>query len=800
MSKKLVIVESPSKAKTIQKYLGDEYVIESSYGHVRDLPKKDISIDLENNFEPNYVVTDDKKDVVKRLKKLAKEVDEILLATDEDREGEAISWHLCQILGIDTATAKRITYTEVTKDAILKALNNPRKLNMGLVNAQQARRVLDRIVGYELSPVLWKKVKPSLSAGRVQSVAVRIIVEREREINNFEAQSFFKVAALFIVEDKNGNNTVLKAELPKKLQNEEEAKTFIDKCNGATFAIENIEKKPAARNPAAPFITSTLQQEASRKLGYPVAKTMSVAQKLYEGGHITYMRTDSVTLSETALKAAAEAIAKNYGNEYVKTKQFKGKNKDAQEAHEAIRPTDFFKQNAGNTNDEKRLYDLIWKRSIASQMAPAKLERTIVSIGMNTADEKFQAKGEVLIFDGFLKVYLEGKDDEDDEDEVSGMLPPLTVGQVLDYSEITSTERFTKASARYTEASLVKKLEELGIGRPSTYAPTISTIQRRNYVEKTNRDGVERDYKVIKLANNKVDVKVETEITGAEKMKLFPTDIGSVVNDFLMEHFSGIMDYDFTAQMEESFDKIEEGKTEWSTIVSKFYKPFHETVEVTTETAERASGERILGKDPKSGHTLLVRVGRYGPMAQIGAQDEVEKPRYAKLLPTQSIETITVEEALELFILPRVVGEFEGMEVKAAIGRFGPYVMHNKKFVSITKDSGLDPYTIKIEDAIELIKAKRIVDANKFIKEFEEQEIQLLNGRWGPYIKKGKVNYKIPKDIENPKDLTLEQVLEIMENQPVKGKRGAKAKTTAKKTTTKKTTAKSKTKAKTKKK
>ena len=775
MSKKLVIVESPSKAKTIQKYLGDDYIIESSYGHVRDLPKKDISIDVTNNFEPNYVVTDDKKDVVKRLKKLAKEVDEILLATDEDREGEAISWHLCQILGIDTATAKRITYTEVTKDAILKAIANPRKLNMGLVNAQQARRVLDRIVGYELSPVLWKKVKPSLSAGRVQSVAVRIIVEREREIVNFNSQSFFKVAALFIVEDKQGKSTILKAELPNRISTEAEAKAFLDKCNGAIFSIEDIENKPAFRNPAAPFITSTLQQEASRKLGYPVAKTMSVAQKLYEGGHITYMRTDSVTLSQTALNAAADAITKNYGKEYVKTKQYVGKNKDAQEAHEAIRPTDFLNSNAGATSDEKRLYDLIWKRSIASQMAPAKLERTIVSIGIDKAEEKFQAKGEVLIFDGFLKVYLESKDEDEEDDDISGMLPPLTVGQVLDYSEITSTERFTKASARYTEASLVKKLEELGIGRPSTYAPTISTIQRRNYVEKTNRDGVEREYKILKLADNKVNAIVETEITGAEKMKLFPTDIGSVVNDFLMEHFSDIMDFDFTAQMEESFDKIEEGKSEWSTIVSKFYKPFHDSVENTIENADRASGERILGKDPKSGHTILVRVGRYGPMAQIGAQDEVEKPQYAKLLPTQSIETITLEEAIELFVLPRTVGEFEGAEVKAAIGRFGPYILHNKKFVSITKDSGLDPYTIKIDDAIELIKAKRIVDANKFIKEFEEQEIQLLNGRWGPYIKQGKTNYKIPKDIEEPKDLTLEQVLEIMANQPVKGKRGAKA-------------------------
>lgn len=775
MSKKLVIVESPSKAKTIQKYLGDDYIIESSYGHVRDLPKKDISIDIENNFEPNYVVTDDKKEVVKKLKKLAKQVDEILLATDEDREGEAISWHLCKILGIDTDTAKRITYTEVTKDAILKAIDNPRKLNMGLVNAQQARRVLDRIVGYELSPVLWKKVKPSLSAGRVQSVAVRIIVEREREIVAFQAESFFKVAALFIVEDKNGKNAILKAELPKRLNSEAEAQELLEKCKGANFSIGNIEKKPSTKNPAAPFITSTLQQEASRKMGFPVAKTMIVAQKLYEAGLITYMRTDSVTLSETATKAAVNEITKSYGKEYVKVRKYSTKSKDAQEAHEAIRPTNFQVQEAGSNYDEQRLYDLIWKRAIASQMSSAKIERTIVSIDIDKSEEKFQAKGEVLVFDGFLKVYLEGQDDEDEDEDVSGMLPPLRLGQELDLQEITGTERFTKASARYTEASLVKKLEELGIGRPSTYAPTISTIQKRNYVEKTNRDGEERKYKILNLSNNEIKKETATEITGAEKMKLFPTDIGSVVNDFLVEHFAEILDYDFTRQMEESFDKIEEGNTEWNVMVSKFYKPFHKSVEDTIENADRASGERILGKDPKTGHTLLVRVGRYGPMAQIGAQDEIEKPQFAKLLPTQSIETITFEEAIELFKLPRVVGEFEGEEVKSAIGRFGPYLLHKKKFVSITKPSGLDPYTIKIDDAVRLIEEKRVIDANKFIKEFEEEDIQLLNGRWGPYIKQGKTNFKIPKDVEAEK-LTLEEVLEIIKNQPTKKKGRAKAK------------------------
>lgn len=776
MSKKLVIVESPSKAKTIQKYLGDDYIIESSYGHVRDLPKKDISIDVSNNFEPNYVVSDDKKEVVKKLKKLAKEVDEVLLATDEDREGEAISWHLCEILGLDAKTAKRITYTEVTKDAILKALNNPRKLNMGLVNAQQARRVLDRIVGYELSPVLWKKVKPSLSAGRVQSVAVRIIVEREREITNFDSNSFFKVSALFDVEDKQGRRTVLKAELPKRLANEAEAMQLLEECKNSNFTIGNIEKKPSQKNPAAPFITSTLQQEANRKLGFPVGKTMSVAQKLYEAGHITYMRTDSVSLSQTAVNAAVNEITSSYGEEYVKVRKYSTKAKDAQEAHEAIRPTNFGEQEAGANFDEQRLYDLIWKRSIASQMSSAKIERTIVSVEISESSERLQAKGEVLVFDGFLKVYLEGKDEEDDDDDVSGMLPPLAVGQDLDLQEITGTERFTKPSARYTEASLVKKLEELGIGRPSTYAPTISTIQKRGYVEKTNRDGVERKYTVLKLSSNSIVSNQDTEVTGAEKMKLFPTDIGSVVNDFLMEHFSEIMEYDFTAQMEHSFDKIEEGETEWSAMVSKFYKPFHESVEDTIENADRASGERILGKDPKSGHTLLVRVGRYGPMAQIGAPDEVEKPQYAKLLPTQSIETITAEEAIALFILPRVVGEFEDEEVKAAIGRFGPYLLHKKKFVSITKASELNPYTIQLPDAIRLIEEKRVADANKFIMEFEEEGIQVLNGRWGPYIRKEKKNFKIPKEVEAEK-LTLPEVLDIIKNQPAKrGKSKAKAK------------------------
>lgn len=775
MPKKLLIVESPSKAKTIQKYLGKDYIIESSYGHVRDLPKKDISIDVEKNYAPNYVVSADKKDVVKRLKKLAKEVDEVLLATDEDREGEAISWHLCELLGLDVKTAKRVTYTEVTKEAILKAIENPRGLRMGLVNAQQARRVVDRLVGYKLSPVLWKKVKPSLSAGRVQSVAVRIIVEREREIIAFKPQSSFKVSALFDVEDEYGKIVQLKADLSKNKQDENAAQTFLENCKEATFTINSVEKKPAKRNPAPPFTTSTLQQEASRKLGFPVAKTMLVAQKLYEAGHITYMRTDSLNLSQTAINGAANAIKSNYGENYLKTRQFSTKSEGAQEAHEAIRPTDFSNMEAGSNYDEKRLYDLIWKRSIASQMSPAELERTLVQVGLSNSDEQLQAKGEVLKFDGFLKVYLEGRDDEDEDEDTSGMLPPLKEGQILDLNEVSATERFTRPPARYTEASLVKKLEEQGVGRPSTYAPTISTIQKRTYVLKDSREGEERDFRLLKLKNNKLTSKVSKETFGTEKSKLFPTDIGMVVTDFLVENFPEIVDYDFTASIETQFDEIAKGNYEWQKMVDEFYKPFEKLVEDTLENADRASGERHLGTHPESGKQVIARMGRYGPMAQIGSPDDEEKPQYAKLLPTQHIETITFEEALDLFKLPRKVGEFEDKEIKASIGRFGPYVVHNNKFVSITKASGLDPYTINEEEAIELIKAKRKADAEKFIKEFPEEEIQILNGRWGPYIKKGKSNFKIPKDVE-AETLTLEQTIEILNNQPAKKGRAKKAK------------------------
>jgi len=784
MSKKLVIVESPSKAKTIQKYLGSDYIIESSYGHIRDLPKKDVSIDVDNNFEPNYQVTADKKDIVKRLKAAAKGVDEILLATDEDREGEAISWHLCHVLGLDPLTAKRITYTEITKTAILKAIENPRPLRMGQVNAQQARRIIDRLVGYELSPVLWKKVKPSLSAGRVQSVSVRLIVEREREIMNFETESFFKVSALFDIKDAQGKMVLLKAELTKKFDTEEEANKFLEECKISDFTISSIVKKPAKRNPAAPFTTSTIQQEASRKLSFSVQKTMQVAQRLYEDGHITYMRTDSVNLSQTAIDAAKASILSNYGAEYSFSRQYKTKSKDAQEAHEAIRPTDFDVNEAGSNYDEKRLYDLIWKRSIASQMSSAELERTVVDIDISKSKEKLTARGEVMIFDGFLKVYLEGKDDDDEDEDTAGILPPLSEGQKLDLNELTATERFTKASARYTEASLVKKLEELGIGRPSTYAPTISTIQKRFYVEKTNREGTKRNYRILSLKKGAISKEKASENVGAENMKLFPTDIGMVVTDFLLENFEEIMDYSFTAQMEESFDQIADGTADWQELVGKFYSPFHKAVVHTTDNADRANGEREIGIDPATKELIIARMGKYGPMVQLGVADEEtgKKPKFAKLLKGQHIETISLKEALELFILPRELGVFEGKEIKASIGRFGPYVQHNSKFVSITKDSELDPYKISLEEAIQLIEDKRKSDAEKHIMSFPEEEIEVLNGRWGPYIKKGKDNFKIPKDTDAA-TLDLKQILHIMANQPAKRGKAAAPKTAAKTTT-----------------
>ncbi|MCX6199919.1 MAG: type I DNA topoisomerase [Bacteroidetes bacterium] len=773
MSKNLIIVESPAKAKTINKFLGDDYVVTSCYGHIRDLPDSGLNIDIENNFEPNYVVSEDKEKVIKELKKLAKAADEIYLATDEDREGEAISWHLCDVLKLNPKKAKRITYTEVTKEAIIHAVQNPRLINMDLVNAQQARRVLDRLVGYEISPVLWKKVRPSLSAGRVQSVAVRLIVEREREIRNFTPVPSFKVVAYFFVTDSNGKKASFKAERASNFKTQADAEKFLKEVVGATFNVSAIEKKPGKRSPSAPFTTSTLQQEASSKLGFSVLNTMRVAQRLYENGHITYMRTDSTNLSETALTALEKEIKKKYGKEYFEQRTYQTKSAGAQEAHEAIRPSHIEFATVDAESDEQRLYELIWKRTIASQMADAKIEKTIIDIKNNKNKETLQAKAEVILFEGFLKVYIQEVDEDAEVDEeAEALIPPVKEGQELGLKEIIATERFTKASARYTEAALVKKLEELGIGRPSTYAPTISTIQKRGYVLKEPREGVERKYNVITLRDNKIVNETKTEITGAEKNKLFPTDIGLLVTDFLVTNFADVLDYNFTADVEAQFDKVAEGKKVWSKMIGDFYKPFHKTVETTTKDAERVSGEKLLGTDPASGEPLIVRMGKFGPMAQIGKADEEtgKKARFAKLRANQSIETITFEEALELFRLPRTIGQLEGKDVKVSIGRFGPYVQLDKLFVSIPKT--FDPYTITFEDAQTLISEKREKDAARLILNFESEGIQVLNGRYGPFIKKDKDNYKIPKGTE-AKDLTLDAIQEIIKETPPskKGKR-----------------------------
>lgn len=771
--KSLIIVESPSKAKTINKYLGDKFVVTSSYGHIRDLPDKGIAIDIENNYEPQYEVNEDKKKLVAELKKLAKDSSEIYLATDEDREGEAISWHLCHVLNLDPKKAKRITYTEVTKKAIQNAISNPRTLNLDLVNAQQARRVLDRLVGYELSPVLWKKVKPSLSAGRVQSVAVRLIVEREREIKEFVAVSSYKVSAYFFVNDTNGKKTVLKAEGNTKFKQEKDALQFLTELQNAVFSVQNIETKPAKRSPSAPFTTSTLQQEASRKLGFSVSRTMRLAQSLYEDGHITYMRTDSTSLSDLALAEIATEVKNRYGEKFHKRKQYVTKNESAQEAHEAIRPSNVNNIEVETGRDEQRLYELIWKRTVASQMSDAELERTIISIQNNKNKELLSATGEVVLFEGFLKVYTEGNDDEPDaESDDSTLLPPVKIGQELALKEMYATERFTKPQPRYTEASLVKKLEELGIGRPSTYAPTISTIQHREYVVKENREGTQRSYRVLTLKDSKISSETKSEITGVEKMKLFPTDIGSLVTDFLVEHFGTVLDYGFTAKVEKEFDEIAVGKLEWTKMIDGFYQPFHTNVSQTEKEAKRVTGERLLGEDPESGEPVYARMGRYGAMVQIGkADDESKKPRFASLRPGQSIESITFEEAMTLFKLPRTLGEFEGKEIKVNVGRFGPYVMHNSKFVSLKKEN--DPYTITLEESIELIKAKREAEANALMHDFAEEGIQVLKGRFGPYIKKGKENYKIPKGTDAT-TLTLEEVLEIIKASPAPKKSAPK--------------------------
>jgi DNA topoisomerase-1 len=783
MSKNIVIVESPAKAKTIEGYLGKDYLVTSSYGHIRDLVKKDKGVDIENNFAPLYKIPEDKKNVVKELKKLTQKAQTIWLATDEDREGEAISWHLKEALELPDDKIKRIVFNEITRNAVLEAINNPRSIDMNLVDAQQARRILDRLVGFEVSAVLWRKVQSKLSAGRVQSVAVRLIVEREREIDAFVPESRFKVIAQFIVEDENKRKYELRAELPGYLKTEKEVEEFLIKCRNAEFNVESLEKKPFKKTPAPPFTTSTLQQEASRKLRFSVSKTMMVAQRLYEAGKISYMRTDSVNLSDFAQEAAKQAIQNDFGKQYWNKRQFKTKSVGAQEAHEAIRPTEFNVESVDGSKDEKALYELIWQRAIASQMSDAELERTIAKIKISTTDETLTAKGEVIKFDGFLKVYLEDTDDENGDNGYTDILPPLKEGQSLQMKDITATERFTRPSARYTEASLVKKLEELGIGRPSTYAPTISTIQKRGYVHKEERTGTEREYRLLALVpSGKIKKERKIEITGVDKGKLFPNDIAMLVNDFLMQNFPKILDYKFTAHVEEELDDVALGKMDYHEMLHEFYHPFHNNVEKTIEHSERVSGERILGTDPKTGKQISVRMARFGPVAQLtDLKDPDAKPEYAGLRRNQKLESITMNEALELFKLPRSIGEFENAEVVAAIGRFGPYIKHKSKFYSLKKD--FDPHTVSLEDAIEVIKAKRVADDERTIKVFDENpEYQILNGRWGPYLKAGKKNIKIPKDKE-PALLTYDDILKLIdeaESGSVKTKVKTKTRTTRK--------------------
>ena len=772
MSKNLVIVESPAKAKTIEGYLGKDFVVKSSYGHIRDLAKGNESVDVEQGFEPQYIVADDKKQLVKELKQAAAKAEIVWLATDEDREGEAISWHLYETLKLKPESTKRIVFSEITKNAILKSIEHPRTVDINLVNAQQARRILDRLVGFDLSPVLWKKVKPGLSAGRVQSVAVRIIVEREREIAAFQSKADFRVVGEFIADGLN-----VKAPLNQRFQSEADAHAFLTDCTSAEHKVVSLVTKPAKRKPTAPFTTSTLQQEASRKLGFSVSRTMRVAQGLYESGLITYMRTDSTNLSDDAVKQAKNVITQEYGKEYSNPKQFKGKkSKGAQEAHEAIRPSDLSRKAMTGERDQERLYDLIWKRTVASQMADAELENTTATIDVSTRSELFAAKGQVITFEGFLKVYLEGKDEEGDEQEQDGRLPAMKEGQILNRTRIIATQRFSKHAPRYTEASLVKRLEELGIGRPSTYAPTISTVQKRGYVEKADRDGTPRDFRVLTLEGGSVKDQTDTENTGVERAKLFPTDIGMVVNDFLLKHFVQIMDFNFTAEVEEKFDVIAQGQMDWRNMLKDFYQGFKKNVDETQENAERASGERILGKHPESGKTVLVRIGRYGPLAQIGDPEDEEK-EFASLLKSQSLESITMEEALDLFKLPRKLGELDGKVISAAIGRFGPYVRHDGSFVSLKVDEGDDPYTVTLERATELVLAKRAADAKALIKVFDEDEtVRIIEGRWGPFIKAGKVNARIPKD-EDALSIDWARAQELIE-EAAKRPKGRKRKTT----------------------
>ncbi len=770
MIENLVIVESPAKAKTIEKFLGKDFLVKSSFGHVRDLAKKNLGIDVENNFRPEYIVSVDKKKVVKELKELAGKAETVWIASDEDREGEAIAWHLKEVLELDETKTKRIVFHEITKDAIQNAIASPRGIDENLVNAQQARRVLDRLVGFELSPLLWKKVKPSLSAGRVQSVAVKLIVEREREINGFDPKTYFRITAGFTVP---GNGKEVKAELSKRFDKIEDARIFLKKAMEADFTVSSVEKRPGKKSPAPPFTTSTLQQEASRKLGFSVAQTMSVAQRLYESGFITYMRTDSLSLSGLAISTASTEIKTQFGEKYLKVRKYTTKSKGAQEAHEAIRPTYINNHSISGSSQEQRLYELIWKRTIASQMSDAQLERTIVKIDISNAEEHFVATGEVLIFDGFLKVYIESTDDENEE-ETGKLLPPLKQNDQLNYNIIEATQKHTSPPARYNEASLVKKLEELGIGRPSTYAPTISTIQNREYVVKESREGEKRKVANLVLQPGTIKEVSKTEIHGQEKQKLFPTDIGIVVNDFLEQYFVEIMNYNFTADVEKQFDSIAMGKADWRKMISKFYTPFHKKVDETLQTSERSKGERVLGTHPENGKPVSVKIGRYGPMVQVGEADDEEKPRFASLLKGQSLETLTLEEALDLFKLPRNLGKYEDADVTVAIGRFGPYVRHQNKFVSLGKED--DPYSVTLDRAIELINKKREEEKNRIIKEFDDQPgLQILNGRYGPYIAFNKKNYKIPKS-KKPEELSLKECMEIIDKTPDKPSRGKKRK------------------------
>lgn len=769
MEENLVIVESPAKAKTIEKFLGKEFKVKSSFGHIRDLSKKDFGVDIKNNYKPEYIIAEDKKKIVSELRKDIKNAKTVWLASDEDREGESIAWHLYEVLKLKDENTKRIVFNEITKDAIQKAIKSPRKIDRNLVDAQQARRVLDRLVGFELSPVLWRKVKPSLSAGRVQSVAVRLIVEREREIMAFRSDSSYRITAIFNIP---GKNQQLKAELNKRLKTKKDTRDFLKKCSESVFNIENIVTKPSKKSPAPPFTTSTLQQEASRKMGFSVSKTMLLAQRLYEAGNITYMRTDSVNLSKSALDGAKDIIIKDFGEKYSKPRQYKTKSKSAQEAHEAIRPTYINKPEISGSRDEKRLYELIWKRTIASQMSDALIEKTTVTIDISTTDEKFMATGEMLKFDGFLKVYIESTDDETEEG-TKDLLPPIKVDMKLNKEKIEAVERFTHHPPRYTEASLVKKLEELGIGRPSTYAPTISTIQQRGYVVKEDRPGKERKYSLFTLTGQKIKEETKTETTGTEKAKLFPRDIGMVVVDFLKEYFKNIMNYDFTATVEKEFDEIAAGKLNWPEMIDRFYQSFHKKVEETSQIKEKKKGERILGTDPASGKKVSVKIGRYGPVVQIGDAEDEEKPKFASLLKNQLIETITLEEALDLFKLPREVGEYEEDPVVIGIGRFGPYVRHKSKFYSINKNLD-DPFTIELERAIEIIEAKREADRKKVIKTFEnDPKLRILNGRWGPYISYDKENFRIPKNM-SPEDLSYDECLDIMKKAKEKKASGNK--------------------------